>query len=139
MLSLPIIFWIKAASAQLVITPIGNCGDPAVFIHTIQGAGSQSPLADSSVTVEGVVTGDFQDVAGQLGGFFIQEENTDADTDDTTSEGIFVFDNGFGTDVTAGQIVRIQGQVSEQFGLTSEASPRSRSSPSATSRSTRRC
>ena len=61
--------------------------------------------------------GDFQQ-GDQLSGFFLQEEDTDADGDPQTSDGIFVFDNGFGPDVDVGDVVRVQGTVQEFFDLT---------------------
>ena len=73
------------------------------------------------MVVEGVVVGDFQ-AANGLRGFFLQEEDAQADADPATSEGIFVFDNGLGVDVTRGQTVRALGTVAEYYGLT-ELSP----------------
>jgi predicted extracellular nuclease len=97
----------------------GACGDPATFIHEVQGPGPVSPLNGASgVVIEGVVVGDFQDTTTQLRGFFIQEENADADGDVTTSEGIFVYDSGFGVDVSVGDVVRVQGNVTEYYELT---------------------
>src|SRR6478672_1301707 len=60
------------------------------FIHDVQGTTDTSPKVGETVTVEGVVVGDFQ-AAGQFSGFYVQEEDADADTDPATSEGIFVF------------------------------------------------
>ena len=70
--------------------PVGNCGDPATRIHDVQGSGAATPLADTAVTIEGVVVGDYQG-AGQFDGYYVQEEAADADADPLTSEGIFVF------------------------------------------------
>jgi predicted extracellular nuclease len=96
--------------------PFGACGDPATFIHDIQGSGATSPDVGNVHEIEGVVVGDFQ--AGEhLSGFFIQEEDTDADADPTTSEGIFVYDDGF-MDVNVGDVVRVMGEVSEYYDLT---------------------
>ena len=96
-----------------------TCGDPATSIHDVQGSGASSPLVVTlGVIIEGVVVGDFQDTAAQLGGFFVQEEEADADADPATSEGVFVYDDGFGVDVQPGDIVRVQGNVVEYYGLT---------------------
>jgi predicted extracellular nuclease len=54
-------------------------------IHTIQGSGSTSPLAATSVTTVGIVTGT------KSNGFFLQEPDATVDADPNTSEGIFVF------------------------------------------------
>ena len=97
---------------------IGVCGDPATPIHDIQGSGSSSPEAGNMHVVEGVVVGDFQDTGTELGGFFLQEEDADVDSDPLTSEGIFVYDHGFGVDVNPGEVVRALGTVSEYSGLT---------------------
>jgi uncharacterized protein len=73
------------------------------------------------VTIEGIVVGDFQSHGlgsnGDLGGFFVQEEDADADGDASTSEGIFVFE-GFDptADIQVGDKVRITGTVGEFFG-----------------------
>jgi len=97
----------------------GACGDPAMAIHDIQGAGLASPLDGTpDVVIEGVVVGDFQGTTTGLGGFFVQEEDVDQDSDSQTSEGIFVFDSSFGIDVGVGDVVRVQGDVVEAFDLT---------------------
>ena len=96
-------------------TPFGACGDGAeTAIHTIQGASFTTPDAGLVRVIEGVVIGDF-DGTGGLGGYFVQEEDADADSDPLTSEGIFVASTS--TSV-AGEIVRLRGTVSESFGLT---------------------
>jgi predicted extracellular nuclease len=93
------------------------------LIHDIQGSGPASPLEGSAVTIEGIVVGDFQNNAqldnGDLRGFYVQEEDADADADPLTSEGVFVYD-GYspGTDVMVGDFVRVKGQVAEYNGVT---------------------
>ena len=97
----------------------GECGDSATLIHDIQGNGLVSPLSGATnVVIEGVVVGDFQDGSIELGGFFIQEEDADADSNPLTSEGMFVFDGSLGVNVSVGDVVRVQGDVTEFFGLT---------------------
>jgi uncharacterized protein len=66
--------------------------------------------------VEGIVTGDFQG-AGQLGGFFLQDDTPDADS--VTSDGIFAFSS---TAVSVGDRLRVTGRAIEFNGLT-ELSP----------------
>ncbi len=83
---------------------------PVTRIHAVQGAGATSPLVGQTVTVEGIVTGDFQ-ATGQLGGYFIQEPDALADADPMTSEGIFVFHTA--TAVNVGDLVRVTGTVAE--------------------------
>ena len=94
------------------------CGLPADLIHTLQGTTETSPVAGQVKTVEAVVTGDFQNTSGGLSGFFVQEETTDRDANALTSEGLFIYDNGFGVNVTTGDVVRATGTVTEHFGLT---------------------
>ena len=93
-----------------------------VRIHDVQGGGAESPLRGQTVTVEGVVVGDFQAGDGDrfgtdLGGFFVQEEAGDADGDPQTSEGLFVFAPD-APDVRPGDLVRVTGEVVEFNGLT---------------------
>ena len=96
--------------------PTGNCGDPATFIHDIQGNGLLSPLAGAQVFIEGVVVGDFQNNGmaddGELNGFHVQQPDAEADADAATSEGIFVFAPGV-IDVAVGDLVRVVGTVAE--------------------------
>lgn len=96
----------------------GDCGTTATLIHEIQGDGATSQRNNDTITVEGIVAGDFQNRQTQLRGFFVQEEGTDFDDDATTSEGIYVFDNGFGVDVAVGDLVRVSGQVAEYNTMT---------------------
>ncbi|HKI05103.1 MAG TPA: ExeM/NucH family extracellular endonuclease [Thermoanaerobaculia bacterium] len=91
--------------------------DDITFIHDVQGNGAATPIPGATVTVEGVVVGDFQ-AGDQLQGFFLQEEDADADADPATSEGIFVFCNTCPTPVAEGQRVRVTGVVSEFNGMT---------------------
>jgi uncharacterized repeat protein (TIGR01451 family) len=97
--------------------PFGTCDGPATLIHDIQGNGAASPMAGSQgIIIQGIVVGDFQDAASELGGFFVQEEDTDADMTPESSEGVFVHDDG--VDVNVGDLVRVQGDVAEVSGLT---------------------
>jgi predicted extracellular nuclease len=100
---------------------IGECGDPATLISAVQGDGAASPLVGKKVVIEGIVVGDFQwggNDSGDLGGFYVQEEDSDADLNPDTSEGVFVYDGSFGVDVAVGDRVRVYGVVSEYFDLT---------------------
>lgn len=98
--------------------PIEACGDPATLIHAIQGGGLASPLpANTSVAIEGVVVGDYQTTSG-LRGFFVQEEDGQADADPSTSEGIFVFEGNSNVPVNPGDVVRVRGEAVEFSDLT---------------------
>jgi len=91
-------------------------------IHTIQGDGTTSKIVGSTVTIEGIVVGDFQAITGndKLKGFFVQEEDVDKDADLATSEGIFVYEGNASpvTDVSIGDKVQVTGKVAEYEGLT---------------------
>jgi len=119
----------------LLLAPLSACGGgsgtaPAVsiapppgalLISDVQGNGRSSPLDGQTVTVTGVVTGDFQendaDTNSNLGGFFIQDQSPDSDA--ATSDGVFVFDGTSpAVDVSVGNIVTVTGSVNEYFGET---------------------
>jgi len=99
----------------IVVPPFGVCGGPATLIHDVQGNGLASPLTGLVSIIEGVVVSNFQGT-NQIGGYHVQEEDADVDADPLTSEGIYVFDN---TNIPAvGDVVRVEGIVTEFFGLT---------------------
>ncbi len=93
-------------------------------ISAIQGSGTASPLVGNTVTIEGVVTGDYQngdaDTGRNLQGFYVQMITGDGNA--ATSDGIFVFQtDGTSlpiTNVNVGDIVRITGVVAESFNET---------------------
>jgi len=89
-----------------------------VKIHDVQGSGSATPIPGATVTVEGVATAVYLGT-GKLGGFFLQEEDADADADPNTSEGIFVFcPSCVAGSIAEGQRVRATGVVNEYFNMT---------------------
>ncbi|MGB5721679.1 MAG: ExeM/NucH family extracellular endonuclease [Woeseiaceae bacterium] len=93
----------------------------SLLISDVQGDGLLSPLEGQSVSITGVVTGDFQendaDDASNLGGFYIQDEVPDSEA--ATSDGLFVFDgNSPSTNVSIGDRVTVTGTVNEYFGET---------------------
>ncbi len=91
--------------------------DDITKIHDVQGNGASTPIPGATVSVEGVVTASFQGT-NKLQGFFLQEEDADADADPNTSEGIFIFCGGCSTPVAEGQRVKATGVVSEFNGMT---------------------
>jgi len=102
-----------------------NCSGQApvfAFVHEVQGSGPISPRNGEAVAVEGIVVGDFQGGGlgdnGDLDGFYLQEEDVDADADSSTSEGIFIYDGSAAIDVSNGDLVQVTGTVSEYNGLT---------------------
>ncbi len=93
----------------------------ALRISEIQGTGDVSPFDGQTLTVSGIVSGDFQDndadTTRNLGGFYLQQDS--ADSNALTSEGLFVFDgNNPTTDVNIGDRVDVTGVVGEHFGET---------------------
>ncbi len=106
-----------------IVDPFGECLDgAATLISAVQGSGSASPLAGQSVVIEGVVTADFQSTLSLL---YVQEEDAQQDADPATSEGIAVFTGASPAAVVIGDVVRVQGTVTEFFDLT-EISPTDR-------------
>ncbi len=118
--------WKKSQSDQLTLGAVvlSSCdlSTADTCIHHIQGDGMSSPLDGQIVTIEGIVTGDVQNgvgTQGDLGGFFVQEENTDVDNNALTSEGIFVYEGASpSVNVAVGDKVRITGTVAEYNDLT---------------------
>ncbi|GHB68230.1 ExeM/NucH family extracellular endonuclease [Persicitalea jodogahamensis] len=98
------------AANGVIVTPPTE--PTARFIHVIQGNGATSPLTNTAVTIEGVVTRTFTG-STQLNGFYVQEEDADADADPATSEGIFVYDPGARLTPSVGDKVQVTGTVAE--------------------------
>ncbi|TYP84596.1 ExeM/NucH family extracellular endonuclease [Blastococcus xanthinilyticus] len=88
--------------------PAGEvCETPVTHeIGDVQGAGATTPLAGSTVTVQGVVVGD---VPG-LSGFYLQD--ADGDGEAATSDGVFVFSD---VEVDLGDTVAVTGAAEEYF------------------------
>ncbi|MBB5723076.1 putative extracellular nuclease [Loktanella ponticola] len=107
-----------------VITLISEIqGSAGTEDMAVIGVDDRSTMVGQIVTVQAIVTADFQagllGTQGDMSGFYIQEEEIDYDFNDLTSEGIFIFD---GTnplvDVQIGDLVEVTGTVSEYFGQT---------------------
>jgi predicted extracellular nuclease len=92
----------------------GGAGQEAK-IHEVQGSGPNIAIS-GTVIVEAIVVGDYQG-DDELRGFFIQEEDADADADPNTSEGIFVY-CGFCDDaVVVGDLVQVTGLAEDFFDM----------------------
>ena len=114
-------FFVNVTNATNAIVTDGQgqgtiVNDDLNLIHDVQGNGVATSLS-GTVTVQAIVTASFQ-ASTQKQGFFLQEEDVDADADPMTSEGIFVFCGGCPTAVVEGQLVRVTGTVAEFFGNT---------------------
>jgi uncharacterized protein len=90
-----------------------SCGGAKTAIHTIQRGGLTSGMTGAAVEVEGIVTGTYQSTTNGQSGFYMQEPDSEWDANPATSEGIFIFDNGFGVPVGTGDRVRVKGTVNE--------------------------
>jgi predicted extracellular nuclease len=100
------------------IPPVSPCiGGGTVPIHIVQGSGASTPCGGDIVTVQGIVTSLFErDDA--LDGFFLQEEDAQADADPSTSEGVFVFCRADCPTVAPGHDVTVTGEAEDFFGMT---------------------
>jgi 5'-nucleotidase len=110
-----------AATALGFSTLVAVPAYAAVVTNTIaevQGTGDVSPLAGTTVTVEGVVTADHR--VGGYRGIYVQTQGSGGATDATpgASDGIFVYLNTANPGVAIGDLARVTGPVSESFGLT---------------------
>ena len=104
--SLPIS--IADAQARNAATSISLNIVTLTAIHDIQGSGNTSPIAGSSVTTRGIVTG------VKSNGFFIEAPDAQWDGDTNTSEGIFVFTSSAPPPAAAvANMVTVTGTVSE--------------------------
>ncbi|EYR64070.1 hypothetical protein N866_15945 [Actinotalea ferrariae CF5-4] len=90
------------------------------LVSDVQGSGSASPLVDQEVQVEAVVTSLITS-RDALAGFFVQEEDADADADPATSEGVYVFcGSTCPTGLAAGDLVTVVGTVAEFSGSSTQ-------------------
>ena len=93
--------------------PAPSCDDPETHtISQVQGSGPTSPVVDTEVTVQAVVTADR---TSGLSGFFVQEETADQDSDPATSEGVFVR-TSLPAGAAEGDVVQVTGTVREFTG-----------------------
>jgi len=115
-------YWVRvtnaigAADSQTATVTVAEpaCVGPVTTIGAVQGSGDTSPVAGQTVRVRGVVVGDYEGPQPALRGFYLQDAG---DGDDSTSDGVFVFDSGANL-VSLGQLVEVNGPVSEFQGQT---------------------
>src|SRR5688572_19744929 len=106
---------VTAASAlvfgTLVAAPHAQAFDVTNTIAQVQGTNAAiSPLAGSTVTVQGIITGDLR--TGGFRGLYVQTPG--ADTTPNASDGIFVFtQNAQHATVDLRDLVKVTGPVSE--------------------------
>ncbi len=109
--------WCSSPATAGVVNDCGAATPVTVLISEVQGATGTSPLENTTIIVDAIVIGDYQE-DDQLRGFFLQEEDADADADGMTSEGIFVFCETCPTAVAVGDRVEVTGTAVEFFGTT---------------------
>jgi hypothetical protein len=104
--------------------PCDTVLDDITPINAVQGDGAATPIEDAVVT-RGVVTADYTSGGASgipanqgLQGFVIEATDVDDDSDEQTSEGIFVFDEAGTFDGAIGDPVAVAGTPTEFFGLT---------------------
>src|SRR5690606_31005475 len=125
----PIALAATVAAAALGLTSVGVpaafAAEPDQTIAAVQGTpetqgeNGESPLAEATVTVEGIVTADHRGASGYRG-IFLQAPGSGGETDATpgASDGIFVYLNNTNPDVELGDLVTATGVVAENFGQT---------------------
>ncbi|NUT58845.1 MAG: ExeM/NucH family extracellular endonuclease, partial [Agromyces sp.] len=105
-----------AVVAGVLAAPPAYAADVTHTIAQVQGTGNATPLANQTVTVEGVVTADHR-VDGSYRGFYIQTPGPD--TTPGASDGIFVFVGTAATPSFAiGDLVRATGLAQESGTVT---------------------
>ena len=98
------------ASPQADLAACPPSGVAITSIPAVQGNASRSPLVGRTVTLEGVVTGDFETSALAQPGFTLQARTGDGDP--RTSDALFVAVPE-GDRVAVGDLVRVTGVVQE--------------------------
>ncbi|VWC54768.1 ExeM/NucH family extracellular endonuclease [Burkholderia lata] len=92
-----------------------GCGGATTPIADLRGAGSPSPLAGQTTSIEAVVTAAFGGADG-LGGFFVQQADAQRRHHPGVPEGVFVYAPN--ARATAGDLVHLTGRVDERYGRT---------------------
>ena len=114
----PVVPVVVPAVALPTCTAAVPANAPLQTIAAVQGTGSVSPFVSATVTVRGVVVGEFQNsIVNRLGGFFIQQ--TESAANPLASRGIFVFAPN-AAKVTAGDYLQLTGVVNE-FGSAADS------------------
>lgn len=102
-----LLFWTRSLATT-------SAQGPLTSICELQGGSYVSPYSGQEIETEGIVHLDLDSTSRK--GFFLQDENCDADP--FTSDGIFVYLGVQGDWVSAGDRVRVSGRVQEYYGLT---------------------
>ena len=97
----------------LAVTALEPCAAPDQSIGSVQTSGAAG--ITGTVTVQGVVVGDYEGASPSLRGFYLQDVG---DTDAATSDGIFVFEGDNANRVSVGDVVQVTGTAGENQGQT---------------------
>ncbi len=97
--------------------PLGQCGDPFVTPHDIQGAQLASQMVGQTVVAEAIVSADFRG-SEKLRGVYMQSPTYEYDNDNSTSEALFVYDPNNTINVAVGTRIRVLASVAEFDGQT---------------------
>ena len=85
---------------------VSQCPAPSTSIATVQGKAKESPILGQQVTVQGIVT-----LVQNGHGLYIEE--TGSDSDERTSNAVFVQTGSAATGVEIGSLISASGKVSE--------------------------
>lgn len=105
---------VDSRTAVVTVGAATPCTATPVSIGSVQGTTDVSPVAGQTVTVRGTIVADYEGAQPALRGFYVQDAG---DGNSSTSDGIFVFDNGANL-VSNGDVVQVTGPVSEFQGQT---------------------
>lgn len=94
-------------------TPPAACSTADVTIGSVQGTAETAAASGQTVTVQGVVVGDYEGASPALRGFYLQDAG---DSNTATSDGIFVFEGDNANRVSLGQVVQVTGVAGENQG-----------------------
>jgi predicted extracellular nuclease len=115
-------YWVRVSnslgsddSATATITVAVACSAADTAIGAVQGSGAATPVGGQTVTVQGVVVGDYEGPSPALRGFYLQDTG---DGDPATSDGIFVFEGDNLNRVSLGDVVQVTGVAGENQGQT---------------------
>lgn len=103
-----LLFWVVLSVSFSAFSQDDKMG--VTPIHLIQGNGNASTLVGQKVVINGIVTATFTGKE-KLNGFFVQEQQED--DDESTSEGIFVYDPSLVFQGKTGDVVQVIGEVAE--------------------------
>jgi predicted extracellular nuclease len=102
-----------ACTVPITVSAPTCTADDVTKIGAIQGSGASAAITDV-VTVKGVVISDNEGAYPHLRGFYLQDSG---DGDETTSDGIFVYNNSDNS-VALGDVVQVIGTPAEYQGQT---------------------